>query len=377
MLVVSWNVGLTQSHWLQGGAYRARISDGVRSLCRDYEPQVLMLQELGLHEVGLPKKELQEKLAESAPECEVRVSRLLHIALESLERPSMPATTKPAGSQQLVSRQSSPCPLPSQVVIDQAYATLLQRCSMKPVDRSCCQVAKHHGRQPWRVAQVLTVERLPPTAAEPTRQPLPPTAAEPTRQPLQGQQVKLVNVHLVSSNLTFNGNKHTLTDGTRKVAVETVAAFGKRGRFLIIAGDFNIDLDKLTTFDLVGFHIWGEKRDFILSKGLQSTTPPVDGGAGLKSDAHAPMGGVHQEGPEEREAANSRPAAEARPADSCPVEPAAADNLAAKATVATVAPMGLPTRSPSLREWCRQHKVCQALAVTVTVTGLGRNVGPM
>lgn len=39
-----------------------------------------MLQELGLHEIGLPQQELREKLAESAPEYEVRASRL-HIAL--------------------------------------------------------------------------------------------------------------------------------------------------------------------------------------------------------------------------------------------------------------------------------------------------------
>ena len=193
---------------------------------------------------------------------------------------------------------------------------------MKLVGHSTYQVAKGHGKQDWRVAQVLTVERLPPTQAEPTRQ------------PLQGQQVKLVNIHLVSSKLIIDNHSHVLTEKTRQVAVENVAKFGQQHRFLIIGGDLNTDLDKLVTFNLVGFHIWGQKRDFIISKGLTRTTSSVDGGAGLKSDAHTPMGGVYEERPEEPaaeaaaavggdrktsaatdgEAANSRPTAEAEPA---------------------------------------------------------------
>ena len=39
MLVVSWNVGLTQPQWQQAGYYRKRILDGIRVLCTDYEPQ--------------------------------------------------------------------------------------------------------------------------------------------------------------------------------------------------------------------------------------------------------------------------------------------------------------------------------------------------
>ena len=48
-----------------------------------------MLQELGLHEVGLPSQELLEELAKLAPEYEVRASRL-HIALPGHYLPVLP-----------------------------------------------------------------------------------------------------------------------------------------------------------------------------------------------------------------------------------------------------------------------------------------------
>lgn len=40
MMVVSWNVGITQSHWLNGrSTYVERIFEGIKTLCAHHEPQ--------------------------------------------------------------------------------------------------------------------------------------------------------------------------------------------------------------------------------------------------------------------------------------------------------------------------------------------------
>ena len=79
MEVVSWNLGITQQHWEQGGSHLNRILKDVGALCQVHGPAVLMLQELGLHEDGLPEDALRERLSEVAPGYEVRAPRL-HVA---------------------------------------------------------------------------------------------------------------------------------------------------------------------------------------------------------------------------------------------------------------------------------------------------------
>ena len=113
----------------------------------------------------------------------------------------------------------------------------------------------------------------------------------PTRQPLEAQQVTLVKVRLVSSQMTvtFRGEAcaRDLSEETRRVAVNNLAKLGQQHELFTMAGDLNVGLDKLSSED---FHIWGEEPLF---KGLVRSLSTTDHGAEMKSDCHEPVGGVY------------------------------------------------------------------------------------
>ena len=62
LFVVSWNLGVSRSCWQANNSGWANRTRGVRQLLREVAPDVLLLQELGIHEEGIPPEELEKAL---------------------------------------------------------------------------------------------------------------------------------------------------------------------------------------------------------------------------------------------------------------------------------------------------------------------------
>ena len=192
---------------------------------REVAPDALLLQELGIHEEGIPPAELEKVLLHDNNDYSL--------------------------------------------IANASYAILLKRSRLRLASPSML-VSLVSGSQSWRMAQIVDVHV---------------DLGEEFRlinvHLVSGQGIVVVKADY-GRGADVAYNNHKLANGTRKDCATAVLAHGQRSRAAIIAGDFNTPLANMLAA-ASGYSLWGDGPDYILARDFTHSESILDR---CKSDAH-------------------------------------------------------------------------------------------